>query len=120
MKSWERYAIHIIEPVLHIIGNQGKIKNIKNTGEGDKHIVTVTWEKGLQVNFTTLGYIPSPISIRVFGKNGFKELIFKDPFSAFKNALKTFINVILKKEQPVPKDFVLDIIKIIEGGIKNV
>lgn len=116
VKSWDRYGVHIIEPVLKMIGDQGKITSIKNVGTEQRNIVTVNWEKGLQTTFSALGDALSPISIRIFGSNGFKELVFRDTFFAFKEALKTFVDVVFKRQKPPSREVVLDIVKIIEMG----
>lgn len=116
MKSWDKYGVHIIEPVLKIIGNQGKITKIKNVGTGDRKIVTVNWESGLQTTFSALGSTCSPIVIRIFGNKGYKELVFFDTFFAFKQALKTFVDVVLNRKKSIPKEFVFKVVKIIEEG----
>jgi len=116
MKDWDKYGTHIIEPVLKIIGEQGRIMNIKNAGTEDKKIVIVNWESGLHVTFSALGNIPSPITIRVFGSNMFTEMVFADTFFAFKSALKAFVDVVSKRQDPPAKELALNVVKIIEGG----
>ena len=117
MKSWDKYAVHIIEPVLKIIGCQGNIKSIHKSKSLNKNVVTVTWESGLQTTFSSLGNISCPIQIRLFGKNGYKELLFQDTYYAFKKSLQTFIDIIKGKEKPLDKNFVLQVVDIIEKGI---
>jgi len=117
MKSWDKYAVHIIEPVLKIIGCQGNIKSIHKSKSLNKNVVTVTWESGLQTTFSSLGNISCPIQIRLFGKNGYKELLFQDTYYAFKKSLQTFIDIIKGKEKPLDKNFILQVINIIEKGI---
>ncbi len=34
-KSWEKYAVHIIEPVLDMLPDRGKLLSVKNTGNFD-------------------------------------------------------------------------------------
>jgi len=118
MKDWKKYGIHIVEPVLKIIGKQEKIKQINVTGKGNHKIVVVKWTNQLTTTFTTLGKIPSPITIRIFGEKKHIHLDFKDTFFAFKKALQTFINIIQKKENPISKKFILNVIKIVEKGSK--
>ncbi|MFC0561926.1 Gfo/Idh/MocA family oxidoreductase [Halalkalibacter alkalisediminis] len=117
MNSWGKYAVHIIEPVVKMIGSQGQQIEVTKSTAGQKNIVTVCWESGLQTTFTSLGNIDCPIKIRLFGEEGCKELVFKDTYYAFKKALQTFVDIIQKKEKPLNKHFVLKIIEIIEKGI---
>lgn len=116
MKSWAKYSVHIIEPVINIIGDQGRLIDVSKSKSTDKSVVTVSWESGLKTTFTTLGDTKCPIKIRLFGKNGYKELLFEDTFYAFKKSLQTFINIIQKKERPLDKAKTLNIIDIIEKG----
>ena len=119
MKNWDRYGVHIIEPVLNIIGEQGGISKISNVGTGERDVVVVNWGSGLKTTFSTFGKIYSPISIRVFGKNGYKVMTFVDSFSAFRTALQTFIDVVLKRQDPPSREFVMNVVNIIEKGKKK-
>lgn len=118
MKSWEKYAIHIIEPVLKIIGDQGGIKSVSRAVINNKHILTCTWDSHLVTTFTTLGETSSPIIIRLFGTKGYKELKFEDTFFAFKQALQHFINIVKKKNPPIDQGFVMKIVDMIERGLE--
>lgn len=116
MKSWEKYGIHLIEPILSLLGNQGQILNVKSSGQQDKRVVTVSWKSGIQATFVTLGDISAPITIRLFCDNGFKEMVFEDNFYAFKEALKVFVKSIKNKRNPISKQSVLDMVSVIEQG----
>lgn len=116
MKDWKKYGIHIIEPVLRIIGDQGEITNIKTINMGERKRVVVFWKSGLITSFLTLGNLECPISIHLFGRKDYRELVFQDTFSAFRSALQHFIGIILQRKHAPSKESVLKIIKIIEGG----
>ncbi|MFH1644454.1 MAG: hypothetical protein ABIA74_04745, partial [bacterium] len=124
IKDWNKYGIHVIEPIMKILSNDYKNpeslkinKTFKQTSK-DKKIVSFKFQNKVTTTITTLGKLTSPISIRIFGKNGFKELVFKDTFSAFKNALQKFINIIEKKDHNIPRNFTLKVITAIEKGNK--
>ncbi|QED49195.1 Gfo/Idh/MocA family oxidoreductase [Cytobacillus dafuensis] len=119
MKSWEKYSIHIIEPVLKIIGDQGEIKLVNKTISNNKHIITYTWDSHLVTTISTLGESPSPIKIRLFGSKGYKELVFEDTFYAFKKALQHFINIIKKEDPPINQGFVMKVVDMIERGLES-
>ncbi len=122
MKDWNKYSIHIIEPVLkilfsnNILSTNNKIINKKITTNRNTKTVSFTWETKLITTFSTLGKTKSPIKIELFGTDQNKKLIFNDTFNAFKNALSRFINIINKKELPYPKEFILKTISLIEEG----
>ena len=117
MKSWERYGIHIIEPVVSMFPNRGGLISVQkiNLSVGVK-IRVVKWEN-LQATFTTTGKIKSPISIDVMNINTSKNLLFKDTFYAFRESLRNFIKVTGNKELNISKMETLEIIEIIEKGV---
>ena len=111
MKSWERYGIHIIEPVVSMFPNRGGLISVQkiNLSVGVK-IRVVKWEN-LQATFTTTGKIKSPISINVMNVNNSKNLLFKDTFYAFRESLRNFIKVTRNKELNISKIETLEIIE---------
>lgn len=119
-KQWNKYAIHIIEPVLNLVGKDDEILSVANSGGSEINIVTVKWRSGLHTVFYVIGDNKCPFAIiRLFGSNGFKELKFQDTFNAFKNSLLAFVDVVLdKNKQPNNPKRLLEIIRIIgEGAI---
>jgi predicted dehydrogenase len=115
-KSWTKYAVHIIEPVLNIIGQQGKPSKITNTGGGEINITTVEWETGILGVFKVLGTTKCPLAIQIYGSKGFKNLVFKDTYYAFKSSLEAFIQTIQTKKRSIPTAFTLEVVEIIERG----
>lgn len=116
-KDWARYAVHVIEPVLKLIGEQGTI--IEHQAWCHQEIRTnhYIWDSGLSVSISTLGSLPSPISIRVIGEKGWKDLSFADTFNAFKSALEDFIEGILCVEQRTEPAFMRRVVEMIELGM---
>lgn len=118
-KSWSKYAVHIIEPVLKMLPEGDKpvemtvLSANKDSGSGS---LMVRWESGIQTNFFALGDVQTPISIRVFGTNGWKDFTFTDSFSAFKAALQAFIEGILDKKVMSDKAFNTTVVQLLERG----
>jgi predicted dehydrogenase len=115
-KKWTTYSVHIIEPLLNLIGNQGKITKVTNTGKGEINIVTVHWESGHVSLFKTTGSTVSPLKLTIYGDKGFQEFTFQDSFSAFKKSLEIFVESIRKKSCPIPRENTMRVIEIIEKG----
>lgn len=117
MKSWERYGIHIIEPVVSMFPNRGKLLKVEkiNASLGVK-IRVVEWEN-LKATFTTTNKMKTPIKIDVMNDEQYKSLLFGDTFYAFRESLRYFINVIHNNEINIPKNETLEIVEIIEKGI---
>lgn len=118
-KSWSKYAVHIIEPVLNMLPKEDKpvemtvLSADKDSGTGN---LMVRWESGIQTNFFALGDVQTPISIRIFGTNGCKDLTFTDSFSAFKAALQSFIQGITDKKVMSDKAFNTTVVQLLERG----
>ena len=111
-KSWEKYAVHIIEPVLNLIYDRGKIKNIQPI----KHGASVEWESGISCIFQTTTDLVSPIWIRIQGEKDFQDFYFKDSFTAFKMALKRFVDVVNKKSPNLSRKNTEEMVQILEKG----
>jgi predicted dehydrogenase len=116
MNTFKKYGIHIIEPVLKMMGSQGKIDTIHKINDIKHDIILLTFENKLKISFSALGTPYAPIAIRLFGTKGYKLLSHVDTFHAFKNALNYFIQIIKREKLPDSKDFVIQIVKIIEDA----
>jgi hypothetical protein len=118
-KSWKKYAVHIIEPVLKML----KGSSILNSQfiDGFAHSggsVFVQFEDGVSARFTALGSeTMAPLSLRVFGDEGWVDLVFSDTFTAFKKSLSEFLDGIRTSCTKSPYDFNKEVVSIIERGI---
>lgn len=116
-KSWQKYAVHIIEPTLNLLPKRGKPLNYYTTRSDELTHLCVEWENGPITTFVTTGDLPAPLAIQVFGSKGFKILKFNDSFSAFKRSLQYFIDLIQKKVGNINREFTLDVVRAIEKGM---
>ena len=114
---WDKYAIHIIEPVLNIIGHQLNISQSSKVKTNEKTILNIKWENDLTATFLALENIKAPIKIKLFGTNDYLELQFYDAFNSFKSALQVFVDICNHKRKNNCKDFALKAIEIVEKGI---
>lgn len=114
-KGWDKYAVHVIEPVLSMLGGASEITSLDAcafNGGG----LSVQWDNGLVTRFFTVGEISAPISIRVMGDKGWKDLFFSDSFSAFKAALQDFVDGVLSKSINSSPVFNRRVVEIVEAG----
>ena len=117
-KSWKKYAVHIIEPVLNMLPNRGElIEAIKLPIASDElKGVQVRWSSGIIAQFQSGGDLHIPLSIHVQGSNGSQVLKFQDTFYAFKSALNRFIDIINGEKENIPRSFTYEMVKILEAG----
>lgn len=119
-KGWPTYSPHIIEPVLNIIGDQGAITDVQVTRSPEGMVtVEVCWETGLETCFSALGALAKSIEIVVIGDRRSKRLVFVDSFAAFRAALQAFIDGIRNRRPPIPRRFVMNVVGIIEAGMRQ-
>ena len=120
-KSWKKYSIHIIEPVLKIVNSPCKLmERGKCNLIGNGRSVFVSFENGITANFTALGdNVAGPIFIRVHGEAGWHDLTFFDSFSAFKAALNDFCEGVRTRTCRAPYAFNNQVVSIIEAGVRK-
>jgi len=90
-KSWDRYAIHIIEPVLRLLGTDATPEIRRTWVRGKARGLDAVIGDTL-VQFSALGSVASPIALRVIGENNWADLVFRDSFSCFRAALADFVD----------------------------
>lgn len=116
-KRWSRYAVHLIEPALVLIGDAGGIRSHEAHAAGGSARLEVEWDSGVRAEFATLGDVEAPIRLRVLGEGGELEIVFEDPFTAFKAALERFVAVARGEAEPIPEAEVLRVVELIELGM---
>jgi hypothetical protein len=117
MKSWEKYGIHIIEPVVSMFPNRGDLLSVEKIDSSIGVKIRVVKWRNLQAIFTTTGEIQSQLQIDIMNVNSLKKLLFKDTFYAFRESLRNFIKVTENKKSNISKSETLEIIEIIEKGM---
>ncbi|MEI6791470.1 MAG: Gfo/Idh/MocA family oxidoreductase, partial [Myxococcaceae bacterium] len=115
-KSWEKYGVHIVEPVLNILKLSGDDSGVRVTNLGDKKNVFADLG-GTTVKFSTLGDVQTPITIDLHGTKSMRKLVFQDTFSAFKRALEVFIEGFTKRQQMITHGELRRIVSLIERGM---
>lgn len=117
MKSWEKYSVHIIEPIVSMFPNRGELLEVKKiTNQKGIKIRLIYW-KNLIVNIITTDSYKVPMKIEISNQGQYDQLVMEDTFYAFKNSLRNFIDVINGKSDNIPVIETLEIIRIIEDGI---
>ena len=113
-KDWQKYGIHVIEPLLNLAGDQGKLQRHQKWVEGNSVIINCKWESGFQATVSALGDAACPLGLRLIGNKGWHDIIFEDAFFAFKAALNDFVSGVIKKDVRTDPDFVRRVIEVIE------
>jgi len=117
-KSWNKYAVHILEPVLNMLDPDDiPVEMERTAGASQGSALCVRWQSGVITRFVATGVDSSaPISIRVIGTKGWQDKIFHDSFTAFKAALQDFVDGIRSKSVRSPVSFNRKVVSLIEAG----
>lgn len=116
-KRWSRYAVHVIEPALALIGDAGALRSHNGQSADGAARLQVEWESGVRAEFATLGSVEAPIRLKVIGERGERTLVFEDSFTAFKAALERFVAIVRNEAEPIPENDVLRVVELIELGM---
>lgn len=112
-KSWDKYAIHLIEPI--IAGNplRGRLRNIKVIKKDQITKVIVIWEN-FEAEIGTFGPYIVPLNINYFGRKTNIVKSFSDTYNTFKKSLMAFVSSFCREQIPIPRNETREIIQIIE------
>ncbi len=117
-KSWDKYAVHIIEPVLEMLGADWSVERIDALPAPDGGgFLQVLTSRGTTLRFAAAGaYAAAPLAIRVVGIRGWKEYAFSNVFVAFKAALQDFVDGARTRGVRSPRSYNERVVALIEAG----
>jgi len=118
-KSWDKYSIHIIEPVLKMLPKNDSILKFTSDKKIKKKNLLILWKSSIITHFTASSNLSSKISILIIGSKKQIRLVFNDTFDSFKRALMNFLYGVKKKTIQSDKKFNLKVVDIIEKGIRT-
>ncbi len=118
-KDWDKYAVHVIEPLLLLAPNRGSISHSRVIHLSGATTLAVEYNSGFQALISTMGSSQAPLTLRLMGELGWKDLFFKDSYIAFKSALFDFVQGIINKDVRIEADFMLEVVGLIEAGRKS-
>ena len=116
-KSWEKYAVHLIDPLVHFMEFE-KIKMTKSIkGKRGNNALEINWENGIRSKICNFRDKPVTVQLQYIGTKGSIIKSFDDAYSAFKKALLVFLKLDGHKNSKEPYDIAYQIVRLIEEGI---
>lgn len=115
-KAWDKYAVHLLEPIIAANPNRGALIDTSFWKIKDVVKSRIMWNH-LEAYVSTYGDNSMPFEIIYHGKNGIITKKLEYTFSAFKSSLTVFIEGIQNNSLPIPRSETLEIVQIIEAGI---
>ncbi len=115
-KDWDKYAVHVIEPLLQLLPGRGAVARSQRWVSGDRVVLHVEFASGVEAQITTLGSAAAPLGFRVSGETGWCDLHFTNTFRAFRAALQDFVDGVRARDVRIAPSSMLDVVDLIELG----
>lgn len=114
--DWDKYAVHVIEPLLCLTSGQGAVVRSQTWRQEDRTTLDAVFSGGLEARISTFGNTAAPLGLRVFGSHGWYDLTFRNTFKAFRAALQDFVDGVRARDVRIPPEAMLDVVGLIEAG----
>ena len=114
--GWDKYAVHVIEPILQFLSEDDCIVDVSRWKAGSRATLHVLFSSGVDAQITTFGDSIVPIMLKVVGSSGCIDLRFTDTFNCFKNALNDFILSVREKNSRISTTRMLRVVSLVEMG----
>ena len=117
-KSWERYGIHALEAIYPQLG-PGFVSAQTNHQEGSD-LVHLTHRSGAQVSIAAIHDAYGSFgNVHVYGTKGHLALSLKDTYTAFREQLVAFVEMLRTGQPPFPFAQTVELMAIIIAGIRS-
>jgi predicted dehydrogenase len=117
-KTWERYAIHALEAIWTILGPG--FLTVRNESREGSDIAYLTHQSGVQVNLAVIyDAVGSYGALHVFGTKGNLAVNCWDTYTAFRNQLCAFVEMLRTGERPYPLSETIELMAVIIAGLRS-
>lgn len=117
-KTWERYGIHVLEPVFALLGPG--FLSAQTICQQGSDIVHLTHRCGTQVTLAAIHDAYGSFgSLHVYGTKGQLALELKDTYTAFRRQLVTFIDMVRTRCAPFPFTHTVELMTVIITAIRS-
>lgn len=91
-KCWDKYAVHLIDPLIHIMEEIEYLKVSVLTSDRSQRKMKVWWENGISSTIEASEQFNGPIQFTYVGASGQITKKFTNSYDPFRKSLLTFIN----------------------------
>jgi len=117
-KTWERYGIHALESVYPILGPG--FLHVRTEHQPGSDIVHLRHRSGIQVTLAAIhDALGSFGSVHVYGTKGQLPLRLTDTYTAFRDQLLAFIELLRSGRRPLPFSHTVELMAIIIAGVRS-
>jgi predicted dehydrogenase len=117
-KTWERYAIHALEAIWPVLGPG--FLGVRTESRPGSDVAYVTHQSGVQVHLGVFfDAVGSYGALHVFGTKGHLSVTCWDTYTAFRNQLVDFIEMLRTGERPYPLSETIELMAVIIAGLRS-
>ena len=117
-KTWERYAIHALEAIWPVLG-PGFI-GVRTESCPGSDIAYITHRSGVQVSLAVIyDAVGSYGALHAFGTKGNLAVSCWDTYTAFRNQLCAFVDMLRTGERPYPLSETIELMTVIIAGLRS-
>ncbi|MBL6654564.1 MAG: Gfo/Idh/MocA family oxidoreductase [Flavobacteriaceae bacterium] len=115
--SWEKYSVHLFDPLIKIFGKDFTIKDYKVLKSDSLTMLNGTSIENSNISLTCLGGEKCAPFLNIVGEKGFLFIDFDDPYMAFRNTLQKFSENIHHKNILRSQKEIIHSISLIQMGL---
>jgi len=117
-KTWERYAIHALEGIWPVLGPG--FLGARTESRPGSDIAYLTHRSGVQVNLAVIyDALGSYGTLHVFGTKGNLAVSCWDTYTAFRNQLCAFVEMLRSGERPYPLSETIELMAVVIAGLRS-
>lgn len=117
-KTWERYAIHALEVLWPVLG-PGFV-SVRTASQPGSDLAYVTHCSGVQISLAVIfDAVGSYGALHVFGTQGNLAVTCWDTYTAFRNQLCAFLEMLRTGQRPYPLSETVELMTVIIAGLRS-
>lgn len=117
-KSWEKYGIHLLEPLYRIVGPG--FLSIRLESQPGFEVAHLLHRNGVQATLPVIADGGGSFGvIHVYGTTGHLSFKPSSTYMNFRNQLLSFINFARSGKEPYPFDETIELMTIVIGGLRS-
>lgn len=118
VKTWERYGIHLLEPIIRIAGPG--IESVRLESHRNIEIAHLIHRSGLQITVPVL-YDGGPAfgMVQLCGTEGQTGFQFKDTYTNFRRLMISFVQFVQSGNRPFPFAETVELMAVLIAGLRS-
>lgn len=119
-KTWERYGIHLLEPIARVLGPGFISIRLETSANRTLEIAHLTHCSGVQVSLPVIADGGATFgTMHLYGVAGQATLRFTDTYTAFRGQLVSFIDFVRTGTPPYPFSNTVELMSVLIAGIRS-